>query len=688
MPNNVKTYDGSDDSEYHLKIFQAAAKVEWWAIPTWYHMFNSTLIGSARVWFDDLPLESVDSYDELKKGISRKLPSTKEMYQRSGRNSPRQAKRGNLQKISCKDSRLRVVDEMMRVTTTFLRGEVAASNQVRKKTLSAWKQQEAGRRKNFERRGDFRNQQRSERRRDKFTLLTKSQKEILALDKGKFKTPPPMTTPVLKRNNNKFCEFHGEVGHNTDKCMHLRRQIEELIKAGKLSHVIKELKHGSEKDQPKIAKKGETSGKDKPLAILMVQPWQRVVRQRITQSFSPNLKISFLPLGDEEGTEGPVIIEAEIGGHFIHRIYVDGGSASEILYEHCFNRLRPEVENQMVPATAPLIGFSGEIIWPMGQILLPIKIGDAEHSTSSWMNYVVVRSPSSYNGIIGRLGVRKIQAILSTTHEMLKFSIQGGILTLQRSRIIPLEGSATPSGTSPERPRRMPSSQRNKAIQEEHDDSWRMCVDFKDLNKACPKDGYPLSEIDWKVESLCRYPFMCFLDAYKGYHQIKMAKEDEEKRAFITSQGIFCYSKMPFGLKNVGATYQQLGPKINYTPMEKLVLSLVHAGKRLKRYFQAHPIFVITDQPIKQVLSKPEIAGRLQKWSIELGEYDIQYRPKTSVKGQILADFIVERPKDDSLVTTTEAEEELLEPWTLFTDGSSCIDGFGAGLILTNPKGT
>ncbi|GJV73722.1 hypothetical protein Tco_1493717 [Tanacetum coccineum] len=155
-----------------------------------------------------------------------------------------------------------------------------------------------------------------------------------------------MATPVEKRNNNKFCEFQGKVGHNTDECMNLRRQIEELIKSGKLSHVIKELNQGSEsgKDQPKAAKKGETSGKDRPLTILMVQPWQMVDRQRITQSFSPNSEISFPPLGEEDGTEVPMIIEAEIGGHFIHRIYVDGGSVLEILYEHCFNRLHPEVK--------------------------------------------------------------------------------------------------------------------------------------------------------------------------------------------------------------------------------------------------------------------------------------------------------------------------------------------------------
>nr|GEX64867.1 reverse transcriptase domain-containing protein [Tanacetum cinerariifolium] len=101
----------------------------------------------------------------------------------------------------------------------------------------------------------------------------------------------------------------------------------------------------------------------------------------------------------------------------------------------------------------------------------------------------------------------------------------------------------------------------NIVMVKKHDDSWRICVDFKDLNKACPKDGYPLPEIDWKVESLCGYLFKCFLDAYKGCHQIKMTKEDEEETSFITSKGILCYSKMPFGLKNARATYQRLVDK-------------------------------------------------------------------------------------------------------------------------------
>ncbi|GJU87874.1 reverse transcriptase domain-containing protein [Tanacetum coccineum] len=85
-----------------------------------------------------------------------------------------------------------------------------------------------------------------------------------------------------------------------------------------------------------------------------------------------------------------------------------------------------------------------------------------------------------------------------------------------------------------------------------------MCIDFKDLNKACPEDLYPLLEIDWKIESLMGFQYKCFLDAYKGYHQIQMTKKDEEKTAFHTEEGVFCYTKMPFGLKNAGATYQRL----------------------------------------------------------------------------------------------------------------------------------
>nr|GEV93445.1 reverse transcriptase domain-containing protein [Tanacetum cinerariifolium] len=564
------------------------------------------------------------------------LPSIKEVYQGSGRDLPHQAERRGIYKrfrvrfkaksrhvkgaSECMrisgfmheitnpklikhlhDNILKSVHEIIRVTTGFLRGEVVASKQ------------------------------RPERRRDKFTLLTKSPKEILALDKEKFKTPPPMTTPVEKRNINKFCEFHGKVGHNTDECMHLKRKVEELIKNGKLSHVIKEPKQ--------------------------------------------------------------------------------------------------------------------------------------------------VRSPSPYNGIIGRPGLRKIQAVPSIAHGMLKFPVPGGILTLRSSKIMPLECTmvsrpeAWPfdiiqaaeerikvaihpehpersldvlawkptdmtgvprhiaehilnvrEGCSPVRQKkRSKAPKRNKAIQEE---IWRMCVDFKDLNKACPKDGYPLLEIDWKVESLCGYPFKCFLDAYKGYHQIKKAKEDEKKTTFITSQGVFYYSKITFGLKNAEATYHRLVDK----PFQKQI------GRNLEEYVDDLVIKSRTEHEIIRDIEETfktlrEINMKLNPkkcaFGIEEGTF-LGYKVNTdgimTVKAEaafkemkkvivklptliapiekeelivylaaaqeaILADFIVERLEDDSLDTPMETEEELLDPWTLFTDGSSCIDGSGAGLIFKNAEG-
>ncbi|GKD78009.1 reverse transcriptase domain-containing protein [Tanacetum coccineum] len=90
--------------------------------------------------------------------------------------------------------------------------------------------------------------------------------------------------------------------------------------------------------------------------------------------------------------------------------------------------------------------------------------------------------------------------------------------------------------------------------------------------------------------------------------------------------------------------------EINYSAMEKLILALVFAAKRLCRYFQAHPIVVITDQPIKQVISKPDASGRLQKWSVLLGEHNISYRPRTAVKGQILADFLIKKPETNAVL--------------------------------------
>ncbi|GKC55171.1 reverse transcriptase domain-containing protein [Tanacetum coccineum] len=292
-------------------------------------------------------------------------------------------------------------------------------------------------------------------------------------------------------------------------------------------------------------------------------------------------------------------------------------------------------------------------------------------------------------------------------------------------------------GCSPVRQKkRGQAADRNQAIQEEVGKlveagimKKRMCVDFKDLNKACPKDGYPLPKIDWKVESLCRFPFKFFLDAYKGYHQIQMAKEDEEKTAFITSQVIFCYTKMPFGLRNAGATYQRLVDKA----FHKQIVYIWGRRRNVPRIQSQHQGDEVCLDKVDAVLSlpSPKCLKDVQKLNEKLASLN-RFLAKAAEKSlpffktlkkctnksdfhwtteaeeafkqmkQLIAElpmltapmekeelivYRIERPEEDSPDTLMEMEEELPEPWILFTDGSSCTDGSGAGLILTNPEG-
>ncbi|XP_057803119.1 uncharacterized protein LOC131018411 [Salvia miltiorrhiza] len=396
----------------------------------------------------------------------------------------------------------------------------------------------------------------------------------------------------------------------------------------------------------------------------------------------------------------------------------------------------------------------------------------------------------------------------------------------------------------------------NVVVVKKKNNKWRVCIDFTDLNKACPKDSFPLPHIDMLVDATAGHELMSFMDAYSGYHQIRMHPDDEEKTTFMTNIALYCYKYMPFGLKNAGATYQRLvnqmfasllrqtmevyiddmlvksihakdhidhlretfeilrkyNMKLNptkcsfgvnagkflgymvtqrgieanpaqiesiqgipsptcvkdksrtfewteeceealkqlkqyltsppllaklkdhetllvylavsdtavsvvlvreedgkqspiyyvskslldaetrYSQLEKLALALVHAARKLRPYFQCHPIIVATTYPLKAILHKPELSDRLTKWAVELSEYDITYKPRTALKSQVLADFVV----DFAPNLTIQADKELCclteEPdqtgtWKLYVDGSSNVRGSGLGIVLSSPRG-
>ena len=184
MPSHVKTYDGSGDPEDHLKLFQSAAMTEGWAMPTWCHMFNSTLAGNARVWFDKLPKEPIDSYEDLRTAFRENyLQQTKHIKdpveihhikQRDGESTEDFMERYKAEVLDVEGAPkcmrisgfmhgithpglikhlyeriLRSMDEMYRMTTSFLQGEVAAFSHGRKKASAPWKPSEGGDKPNF-----------------------------------------------------------------------------------------------------------------------------------------------------------------------------------------------------------------------------------------------------------------------------------------------------------------------------------------------------------------------------------------------------------------------------------------------------------------------------------------------------------------------------------------------------------
>ncbi|XP_071728872.1 uncharacterized protein [Rutidosis leptorrhynchoides] len=157
----------------------------------------------------------------------------------------------------------------------------------------------------------------------------------------------------------------------------------------------------------------------------------------------------------------------------------------------------------------------------------------------------------------------------------------------------------------------------NPVLVKKRDGSCLMCIDFKDLNKACPKDNYSLPEIDVKVESLHAFQYKCFLDAARGYHQIPMAQEDADKTAFHTGKGIFSYIMMPFGLINAGATYQRLID----TAFEKQI------GRNLEAYVDDLVIKSTTQERIVEDIR--ETFDTLRKINMKLNPLKcIQANPK------------------------------------------------------------
>nr|GEW73147.1 hypothetical protein [Tanacetum cinerariifolium] len=522
----------------------------------------------------------------------------------------------------------KMMEEMMITTTAFIRGEAAAAS--KKKGHASWKPQDQSKRHSSDKRPDFRGHPRGERGSNRFTPLTKTPKEILATE---------------------------------------------------------------------------------------------AMKQKVTQSFKRVREIAFPQLTASNGMEGPLVIEAKMGGHVIHRMYIDDGSSMEILYEHCFSRLRPEIKSQMVPATTSLTGFSGETIWPLGQLRLLVTIGDVTHSTKAWMNFMVVKSVSPYNGTIGRPSLKTIQAVPSTVHGMLKFPVEGGIATIRSTILIPTEcASVTTSSVIPgverTRPANFTAALHPDFPDQESSDMTGVLRSVAE-HRLNIREGYtPVRKkkrgqdperaraIQAEVQKLVDAGIM--REVY--YHDwlsnpvmmpikatIKYNWQKQTKRRQLSTQDMECTATLRCLLASrikISAAVSDLKKCIKNSDF-RWTAEAEQAFQQLKQHLSELPLLVAPkpQEELIMYLSATYGAVSAQRGSNGIFRLTLSRsllinpssRPRMSVKGQILADFRIEMPGDVSQAAPAAVTQE--EPWTLFTDGSSCVDGSGAGLILTNPEG-
>ncbi|XP_075489446.1 uncharacterized protein LOC142528285 [Primulina tabacum] len=368
-------------------------------------------------------------------------------------------------------------------------------------------------------------------------------------------------------------------------------------------------------------------------------------RIRATISFGPqDLQGICLPHNDA------LVIYAKIANCTTRRVFVDSSSSVNVLFQEALDQI--DLKNhslELVETT--FFGFAGHTLRSRGEIMLLITMGSGELRKSVMTIFTVVNAPSSYNVILGRQAMNAFKAVASIYHRKIKFPVKGKIgevrddqpsfrkcydetvrVEKKKARLVIAkgrEGSARPvvkkkRHFGPKKDKviadrvkellkagqiwevQFPTWLSNVVLVQKVTGKWRMCVDFRDLNKVCPKDCYPLQRIDQLVDSTSSYELLSFMDAYHGYHQISLAKDEQEKVGFVTFGGNFCYTVMSFGLKNAGAIYQCL--------MDKIFLE--QAGRNVEVYVD--DILIKSKKTTFFIFDLEETFSTLRKYGLKL----------------------------------------------------------------------
>ncbi|KAK2998191.1 hypothetical protein RJ639_023764 [Escallonia herrerae] len=387
----------------------------------------------------------------------------------------------------------------------------------------------------------------------------------------------------------------------------------------------------------------------------------------------PNKKLKTVPAAtitfsddDSKGIktphDDPLVITVKAGNFDVKCVLIDNGSSAEILFHDAFEKMNISMD-RLRKMDTPLYGFSNHSVAAEGIITLPVAIGTPPAQANFMLDFVVVKVPSAYNAILGRPALNRLQAVVSTYHLKMKFPTEHGIgevkgdQTTARQCYVTSCRSKNKEALIIEDLREDTKMQRGEPVE----DLTSIEKSFEELKTHLSSP--PLLSKPFPGEDL-----LIYLSVTEVAVSTVLIREEDG-----VQKPIYYVSKV---LQDVETRY----PKI-----DKIALALIISARRLRPYFQSHTIVVLTDQPLRKVLMSPEASGRLVNWSVELGEFDLQYKPRTTVKAQALADFIVEcmLPEDPPQLVISE----VTDPWNLYVDGSSAVGNSGAEIILISPEG-
>ena len=258
-----------------------------------------------------------------------------------------------------------------------------------------------------------------------------------------------MRLDPTKRDNTKYCEFHRDHEHRTNDCIHLRKEIEYLIRRGYLRLYI--ASEGQDQDQPPPPRQPTPAQHQQPLGeihvisggfagggesssarkahfhsirlgeVLEVQAVSKLPRLGIAITFSDS---------DLEGCQhphdDPLVIRAVVANKTIHRVLVDNGSSADIIFESTFDKMGIRRE-RLEPVNTHLRGFSREKVLPLGSIQLVLTLGDPPCQATTTVRFLIVDAPSAYNVLLGRPSLNAIKAIPSAYHMVIKFPTTNGV---------------------------------------------------------------------------------------------------------------------------------------------------------------------------------------------------------------------------------------------------------------------